>query len=93
MRRHRVVATRNAAKTMPDTPSAEEGAPARPERLAVAAALRSLPPRQREVLVLRYYAGLCEPQIAAAMGVSRGSVHSHTARAVVALRGVLEMKP
>jgi RNA polymerase sigma factor (sigma-70 family) len=85
------VANRHAAKTKPDTPSAEDGVPAQPERLAVAAALRSLPPRQREVLVLRYYAGLPEPQMAAAMGVSRGSVHSHTARAVAALRGVLEM--
>lgn len=91
--RHRVVASPNAARTEPDAPSAGEVAHAQFERLAVVAALRSLPPRQREALVLRYYGDLSEPQIAAAMGVSRGSVQRHTARAAAALRGVLEMKP
>jgi RNA polymerase sigma factor (sigma-70 family) len=61
------------------------------ERSEVVTALRALPPRQREALVLRYYLDLSEAQIADAMGISRGAVKSHTARAIAAMRAVLEM--
>jgi RNA polymerase sigma-70 factor (sigma-E family) len=88
--RHRVVVDRNAPKPAPDMPSAEHGAIALLERSAVVAALRTLPPRQREALVLRYYGDLSEAQIAFAMGISKGAVKSHTARAMIALRSVLE---
>ena len=88
--RHRVVVDRNAPKPPPDMPSAEHGAIALLERSAVVAALRTLPPRQREALVLRYYGDLSEAQIASVMGISRGAVKSHTARAMAALRIVLE---
>jgi RNA polymerase sigma-70 factor (sigma-E family) len=88
--RHRVVVDKNAPKPAPDMPSAELGAIAELERSAVVSALRSLPPRQREALVLRYYGDLSEAQIASAMGISRGAVKSHTARAMSALRSVLE---
>ena len=54
------------------------------------AALGSLPPRQREAVVLRYYGNLSETQAAAAMRVRPGAVQSHTAHAVSALRGVLD---
>ena len=60
------------------------------ERSAVIAALRDLPERQREALVLRYYGDLSEAQIAGAMRISRGAVKSHTARAMAALRAALE---
>jgi RNA polymerase sigma-70 factor (sigma-E family) len=90
--RHRVVVDRNAPKPAPDMPSAEQGALTLLERSAVVAALRSLPPRQREALVLRYYGDLSEAQIASAMGISRGAVKSHTARAIASLRAVLEME-
>ena len=40
--------------------------------------------------MLRYYAGLPEGEIAAAMGISRGAVKSHTARGMAALRAELE---
>ena len=53
-------------------------------------ALRGLPTRQREALVLRYYGDLSEAEVAEVMGVSRGAVKSHTARGVAALREVLE---
>ena len=46
--------------------------------------------RGREALVLKYYADLSEAQIASAMGISRGAVKSHTARAMTSLRVVLE---
>jgi RNA polymerase sigma-70 factor (sigma-E family) len=88
--RHRMVVDRNAPKPTPDMPSAEQGAIAALERSAVVSALRTLPARQREALVLRYYADLSEAQIASAMGISRGAVKSHTARAMASLRGVLE---
>jgi len=88
--RHRVVVDRNAPKPPPDMPSAEQGAITLLERSAVVTALRTLPPRQREALVLRFYGDLSEAQIAAAMGISKGAVKSHTARAMTALRCVLE---
>ena len=90
--RHRVVVDRNAPKPSPDMPGAEQGAISLPERSAVIGALRTLPPRQREALVLKYYADLSDAQIAAAMGISKGAVKSHTARGVAALRVVLEME-
>jgi RNA polymerase sigma-70 factor (sigma-E family) len=90
--RHRVVVDRNAPKPAPDMPSAEQGAISLLERSAVINALRTLPPRQREALVLKYYADLSEAQIATAMGISRGAVKSHTARAMTSLRAVLEIE-
>jgi RNA polymerase sigma-70 factor (sigma-E family) len=90
--RHRVVVDRNAPKPAPDMPSAEQGALSLLERSAVIAALRTLPPRQREALVLKYYADLSEAQIATTMGISQGAVKSHTARGMASLRTVLEME-
>ena len=88
--RHQVVVDKNAPKPAPDMPSAEQGAIALLERSAVVTALRTLPRRQREALVLRFYGDLSEAQIAATMGISKGAVKSHTARAMTALRSVLE---
>ncbi len=88
--RHRVVVDRNAPKPTPDMPSAELGALTLLERSAVVAALRSLPVRQREVVVLRFYGDLSEAQIASIMGITRGAVKSHASRAMTALRSVLE---
>lgn len=88
--RHRVVMDRNAPKPAPDVPSAEHGAITLLERSSVVEALRKLPVRQREALVLRYYADMSEAQIASVMGISRGAVKSHTARAMTSLRTVLE---
>ncbi len=48
-------------------------------------ALTGLPRRQREALILRYYQRLSEAEIAAAMGISRGTVKSTTARGLAAL--------
>ena len=88
--RHRMVVEKNAPKPAPDMPSAEHGAMALLERSEVVAALRNLPERQREAIVLRYYADLSEADIAAAMHISRGAVKSHTARGMAALRAALE---
>ncbi len=88
--RRRIVADRHAPKHEPDVPSAEQGAITQLERHAVVAALRSLPPRQREALVLRFYLDLSEEQVASAMQISLGAVKSHTARGKAALRSALE---
>jgi len=88
--RHRMVVDKNAPRPPPDMPSAEQGAITQMERSAVVDALRALPLRQREALVLRYYADLSEGQIAAAMGITTGAVKSHTARGMSALRSALE---
>jgi RNA polymerase sigma-70 factor (sigma-E family) len=88
--RHRSVVDRNAPKPAPDVPSAEQGAITLLERSEVISALRALPDRQRQALVLRYYADLSEAQIAEMMGISKGAVKSHTARGMSSLRAVLE---
>jgi RNA polymerase sigma-70 factor (sigma-E family) len=90
--RHRTVVDKNLQKAPPDMPSAEHGALVLLERHAVVAALRDLPDRQREAIVLRYYADLSEAEIAAAMKISRGAVKSHTARGMTALRAALEQQ-
>lgn len=87
--RRRAVAEKYAPKGLPDAPSAEHGAMGGFERRTVIDALRGLPTRQREALVLRYYGDFSEAQIADAMGISKGAVKSHTARGMAALRGVL----
>jgi RNA polymerase sigma-70 factor (sigma-E family) len=87
--RHRLVVEKNLQTAPPDMPSAEHGAFAALERSAVIAALRKLPGRQREAVVLRYYADLSEAEIAATMGISKGAVKSHTARGMSALRTAL----
>jgi RNA polymerase sigma-70 factor (sigma-E family) len=71
-------------------PSAEHAAMTTLDREHVVRALRTLPQRQREVLVLRYYADLSEAQIADAMGISTGAVKSHASRGISALRDRLE---
>jgi RNA polymerase sigma factor (sigma-70 family) len=59
------------------------------EHRAVLAAIRRLPARQREALVLRYYLDLTEEQTADAMQVSRGTVKSATSRAIAAVGRML----
>jgi RNA polymerase sigma-70 factor (sigma-E family) len=83
--RHRVVVD----KLAPDMPGPEQEAIIQLERSALVSALRTLPARQREVLVLRYYGDLSEAQIASAMGISTGAVKSYTARAMASLRAEL----
>jgi RNA polymerase sigma-70 factor (sigma-E family) len=88
--RHRIVVDKNAPQPPPDMPSAEQGAITEMERTAVVDALRTLPLRQREALVLRFYADLSAGQIASIMGITTGAVKSHTARGMSALRSALE---
>jgi RNA polymerase sigma-70 factor (sigma-E family) len=70
--------------------SAESAVLSAEQRRSVLQALRQLPPRQREVLVLRFYLDLPEPQIAAAMGIGPSTVRSTAHRALRALGHMLE---
>lgn len=87
--RHRGVVNRNLLQSLPDMPSAEDEAMRLLSRSAVITALQRLPPRQRQVLVLRYYAGLSEAQIASTMGITKGAVKRYVSRAMSALRAML----
>ena len=53
------------------------------------AAVRTLPRRMQEVLVLRYWADLSEAQIAATLGISPGAVKSTASRGIDKLRTTL----
>jgi RNA polymerase sigma-70 factor (sigma-E family) len=83
--RHRGVQGRHLRPVADPAPSAESAAMADDEQRRVLAALRSLPDRQREVLSLRYYLDLSEAEIAAALGISAGSVKTHAHRGLAAL--------
>jgi RNA polymerase sigma-70 factor (sigma-E family) len=69
--------------------SAESLAMLTAEHQAVVKALQQLPPRQREVLVLRYYGDLSEAEIAEATGISKGTVKSTASRALDALQKIM----
>jgi RNA polymerase sigma factor (sigma-70 family) len=86
----RRIADQNAPKRALDIPVTEHGESAPLERSEVMAALRKLPDRQREVVVLRYYGNLSAEQVATTMGISVGAVKRLTSRAMAALRYVLE---
>jgi RNA polymerase sigma-70 factor (sigma-E family) len=88
--RRRSITAANPQGAPPDTPSAEHRALDLLDQPAAVAALRDLPERQREAILLRFYENLTEDQIAAAMGISRGAVKSHMARGLAALRAALE---
>jgi RNA polymerase sigma-70 factor (sigma-E family) len=90
--RHRGVVERHVARQA-GRPSAADPADssslAADRRAAVLDALRTLPTRQREVLALRHYLELSEAEIAATLGISRGSVKAHASRGSAALRELL----
>jgi RNA polymerase sigma-70 factor (sigma-E family) len=71
--------------TVPHTPAADPYDP-HDTVTTVLAALRSLPAGQRVVLVLRYWGGLSEKEIADEIGCSLGTVKSRASRAIAALR-------
>jgi RNA polymerase sigma-70 factor (sigma-E family) len=87
--RHRQVVERRREPAPPPPPGPEDRAVRSSEDARVMAALRRLPRRQQEVLVLRYWSDLSEQEIATTLGVSRGSVKVHAHRGLAALRATL----
>ena len=73
-----------------DAESAEQGAVRQASDRAVVERLTQLPRRQRECVVLRFYADLTVPEIARSLGVAEGSVKSHLHRAMTTLAIELE---
>lgn len=61
----------------------------RDEHRAALAAVRRLPRRQQEVLVLRYWSGLSEREIAQTLGISAGAVKSSASRGMATLQRAL----
>jgi RNA polymerase sigma-70 factor (sigma-E family) len=84
---------RRATTYQPPAGSAETAALVNEERREVMRAVRQLPRRQREALVLRFYLDLPEQEIARIMGVRPGTVRSATHRALKALGQLLETMP
>jgi len=81
LRRHVVV-----DKLAPDVPGDPGETSIEVERSAFISALWTLPPRQREVVVLRYFADLPETQVASATGISETAVKAYAALAMSSLR-------
>lgn len=75
------------------SPSAEEGAMRTFQRVELAAQLSRLSTRQRECVVLRYYAGLSEQETADDLGISLGSVKTHSHRGLVRLAEMMGRQP
>ena len=77
----------------PPAGSAEAAVLSREEREEVMRAVRQLPDRQREALVLRFYLDLPDLEIARVMGIRPGTVRSAMHRALKALGHLLEGTP
>lgn len=73
-----------------DAASAEVSVLASDEQRAVLEALRTLPDRQRDVLVLRYWLDLAEAEIATTLGIGAGTVKTHARRGLESLSKKLE---
>lgn len=90
---HRKLAVRRAPRAVP--PEARSADPASDAESAdqlrrIATAVRALPRRQRECVVLHYFADLSEAAVAQTLGVTAGSVKTHLHRARATLAEALE---
>jgi RNA polymerase sigma-70 factor (sigma-E family) len=84
--RRRKVVREDTTDAVPDTASIADAAADLDLQLALDAVLAGLPPRQRAVLVLRFYEDLSEAETAAQLRVSIGTVKSQTHHALSRLR-------
>jgi RNA polymerase sigma factor (sigma-70 family) len=87
-RRHWRRAERLMAE-LPERPAGPDLATEANARLLMRAALDTLPPRQRAVIVLRYLEDLSTEQVADLLGCSPGTVGSQASRALATLRKAL----
>jgi RNA polymerase sigma-70 factor (sigma-E family) len=90
LRRLRIARDRRHTQVERDSAPAEQLAMVHLEHDSVIALLRALPRRQREVLVLRYYDGASESEIAETLGIGLGSVKTHASRGLHTIKTRLE---
>jgi RNA polymerase sigma-70 factor (sigma-E family) len=88
--RHLQVVRKHIDRGMDAVQSAESAALLHEDQRALVTALRNLSARQREALVLRYWLGLSESDIAASMGISQGAVKTHVARGMTTLTKLMQ---
>ena len=83
---------REAARTDVDPALVDEGLELREDQASVVTAIRALPLRQRDCVVLRYYLELPVAEIAETLGLSANSVKTHLSRALDRLETELEAR-
>jgi RNA polymerase sigma-70 factor (sigma-E family) len=88
--RHRAVVRRQVAPPAATVPGAERTVLLDEDQRQLTEAVRSLPRRQRECVVLRYLLELSTAETARTLGIAEGSVKSHLSRALAALGDDLE---
>ena len=93
VQRARGRALRRRVEPEPPVWSAESAVLAEQDRRDVLAAVARLPARTREIMVLRYYLDLPQEEIAATLGISRGTVSSTISRGLAALSRDLKEEP
>jgi RNA polymerase sigma-70 factor, ECF subfamily len=86
LRRRKRVATLVTDPEASDQPSTEDGAEVALRRTAVRAALEKLPAREREIVALKFHAGLRNAEIASVVGVSETAAGTLLYRAMERLR-------
>ena len=87
LRRSKIVSIRSASDlelvgAMSDTPSPEQVAEDRDELARVAQALRDLPPKVREVFILRRVQGLSQRETAERLGITENSVEKRISQGI-----------
>lgn len=88
--RRRVVARRRILEAVPDSVGADVAVLARESHREIIDALASLPQRQRECVVLRYFEECSTAETAEALGISEGAVKTHLHRALGSMEKTLE---
>ena len=92
LNRWRRVGRRESLVAEPPEGALPDGVDRLADRDAVWRALATLPPRQRAVLVLRFYEDLTEAGVAAELGISVGTVKSQTSKGLTKLRAVAGLR-
>lgn len=93
LRRRRRTAALAADPADPAQPAAEDGAEVALRRTAVRDALRTLPAREREIVALKFHAGLANTELARVLGVSETAAGSLLYRTMEKLRKACDVSP
>ncbi len=90
LRRRKRGASLGAEPADPDTPAPEDEAELAIRRQAVRAGLSALDPRDRELIALKFHAGLATAELAAVLGVSESNAGTRLHRAMQKLRKAID---